>query len=257
MAGQWGKTKTPGVYVQDGPRGRKYKAAFRDRRGVVTSRTFPLERLAKDYLADIRIKRAQNSLPDVSKARRTMTELWDHFAKTYRGKPSTFASYEARWTKHIEPRFGRRQLRKLDSDEIEQFYTDLEDRTSLDTRRKVQQVVHKMLAGAVAKKWLTHNPADGIEMPKAMVQRDPRPLTEEEVEKLAKQIPPRNSALVWMLVETGARPGEITALKMKNLTGRCGSQRPRRRFGGRRSPAVPGPREASGRSQSHPGFGRP
>jgi hypothetical protein len=39
-----------------------------------------------------------------------MSDLWEHVAKTYRGKPSTFASYEHRWRNHVEPDLGRRRL---------------------------------------------------------------------------------------------------------------------------------------------------
>ena len=220
MAGKWEQTKTPGIYVQEGRNGKpRYKAAFRDARGIVTSRTFPRIGQAQDYLADIRIRRANNTLPDVSQGARTMTDLWEHIAKTYRGKPSTFASYEHRWRNHVQPALGRRRLDSLRRSDIEGFYADVEASTSLDTRRKVQQVVHKMLAVAVRSEWLARNPADGIEMPQAEVQREVRVLTDDEVERLADEVPARYRALVYMLADTGARPGEITALRVKNLNG--------------------------------------
>jgi integrase len=220
MAGKWEQTKTPGIYVQEGRSGKpRYKAAFRDARGVVTSKTFPRIGMAQDYLADIRIRRAANALPDVSKGARTMTDLWDHVAKTYRGKPSTFASYEHRWRNHVQPVLGRRRLDSLRRSDIETFYADVEAETSLDTRRKVQQIVHKMLAVAVRSEWLVRNPADGMPMPQAEVQREVRVLTDDELESLANEVPARYRALVYMLADTGARPGEVIALKVKNLNG--------------------------------------
>ena len=213
------QTKTPGVYVQGGRNGKpRYKAAFRDARGVVTSKTFPRIGQAQDYLADIRIRRATNTLPDVSKGARTMTDLWDHVAKTYRGKPSTFASYEHRWRNHVLPALGRRRLDSLRRSDIETFYAEVEADTSLDTRRKVQQVVHKMLAVAVRSEWIVRNPADGIPMPQAEVRREVRVLTDDELERLADEVPPRYRALVYMLADTGARPGEVI-LRVKNLNG--------------------------------------
>lgn len=220
MAGKWQKTRYPGVYVQEDRYGKaRYKAKFRDARGVVTSRQFKLEREAKNFLADIRIRRANNDLPDVSKGARTLTQLWEHFTKSYENKPSTFISYEARWTKHIAPALGRRRLDALKKSDIREFYTELQSRTTLETRRKVQQVLHAVLQVAVNDEWLTKNPAHGIKMPGAVVQREARALTDAEVEKLANEVPARYRALVWMLAETGARPGEILALRMKNLNG--------------------------------------
>jgi integrase len=185
----------------------------------VASRTFGRAREARDFLAAIRLKRQANEVPDVSKSGRTMGQLWEHFAKTYRGKPSTFASYESRWTRHIEPSLGRRPVGKLRRTELQAFYADVEERTSLDTRRKVQQIVHKMLAVAVDAEWITRSPADGIEMPQAEPDREPRVLTDAEVDALANAVPPRYRALVYMLAETGARPGEVLALRMRNLNG--------------------------------------
>jgi len=66
----------------------------------------PLDRAGPDLLAEKRMQRRTNTLPDVSKGARTMTELWDHVAKTYCGKPSTFASYEHRWRNHVQPALG-------------------------------------------------------------------------------------------------------------------------------------------------------
>jgi integrase len=219
VAGKWEQTKTPGVYVQEGRNGKRYKAAFRDARGVVTSKTFPRIGQAQDFLAEKRQQRRTNTLPDVSKGARTMSDLWEHVAKTYRGKPSTFASYEHRWRNHVQPALGRRRLDSLRRSDIEGLYADVEARTSLDTRRKVQQIVHKMLAVAVRSEWIVMNPADGIEMPQAEVKREVRVLTNDEVEKLASGVPARYRALVFMLADTGARPGEVIALKVKNLNG--------------------------------------
>jgi hypothetical protein len=94
MAGRWEQTRTPGIYVQEGPRGKRYKAAFRDARGVVTSKTFP--RMGR--LRTFSLRRGSNDGQTPARrveGCRTMSDLWEHVAKTYRGKPSTFASYLA------------------------------------------------------------------------------------------------------------------------------------------------------------------
>jgi integrase len=83
----------------------------------------------------------------------------------------------------------------------------------------VQQVVHKMLAVAVRSEWIVRNPADGIPMPQAEARREVRVLTDDELERLADEVPPRYRALVYMLADTGARPGEVIALRVKNLNG--------------------------------------
>ena len=104
-------------------------------------------------------------------------------------------------------------------EDLKRFLVDLQASTSLDTRRKVQQVLHKLFAVAVQEGWLTRNPADGIGMPGAKVKRQPQALTDEQVAKIAAEVPERYRALVWTLAETGMRIGEATALRVKNLNG--------------------------------------
>ncbi len=230
MAGNWrqttGKTGMRGVYWQIDKRTgkRRYKAVYRDARGATTSQTFspnewsdPL-RQVKRHLTDIHTARAKGTLPDVSKERKTVAELWDHFLKTSRARPSTRAWYTARWTKHVKPIFGIRKIGTIKRSEIEEFYADLEAKTSLATRRAVQQLVHKLLAVAVRSEWLQRNPADGIEMPAART-RQPRFLTENEVRKIADEVPHRYRVLVWTLAVAGLRVGEATALRVKDING--------------------------------------
>ena len=241
MAVTWKRTKHPGVYARVGADGQKrYKAKFRDARGkVVTGTTFTTLGEAKAQLAERTIRKKTGTLSDVSKASRKLEVLWKHFAATYRGKPSTFASYEARWAKHIRPALGGRKLSSLNRSDLTEWLETLEKETSLDTRRKVQQVVHKLLAVGVRDEWIVTNPATGIEMPSARVEREPRVLTDEEVSKLADAVPDRYYALVWMLAETGARPGELLALRVKNLNGAVRIAEAMAEVGGRRITGTP------------------
>lgn len=218
MAGRWMRTRTPGVYVQNDTRtgNPRYKAAFRDSRGVVTSRTFVRLRDAEQHLAEIRVKRAIGALPDASLNRHTVEELFRHMLDTGRQRPSTRAWYEARWTKHVAPVFAKRRVNTVGRSELAEFLADLESRTSLPTRRAVQQLLHKLFAVGVRSEWLSRNPADAIDMP-APVMREARFLTEEEVGRIATEVPCRYEALVWTLAVGGLRVGEACALRVKNI----------------------------------------
>jgi integrase-like protein len=165
MAGKWQGTREPGIYRQDGPTGTRYKYAFRDARGKVTSTTFPRIRDAQALKNSMGDRRAARDLPDVSKSKKTLTDAWDHMVATGRQKPSTLASYRARWITHIDPALGGRLLFSIRRPELEAFYSQVEAKTSLDTRRKVQQIIHTLFAVAVRAEWIGRNPGDGIEMP--------------------------------------------------------------------------------------------
>jgi integrase len=228
LAGTWTKTKgpkgRPGIYWQDTARGnRRYKVAHRDARGMVTSKTFDRLEDAKAFQDEQTGRRRKGDLLDASKARRTVTDLWIYFSETRetRGgraiKPSTFASYTTRWRTHIQPRWGDHRVGDVQRDHLKRWLRELQAETSTDTRRKTQQVVHKLFAVAVSESWLARNPADGIGMPSAKVMREPQALTDEQVAKIAAEVPENYRALVWTLAETGMRIGEATALRVKNL----------------------------------------
>jgi integrase len=250
MAGTWQQTKgpkgRPGIYVQDTARGgKRYKVAFRDKNGVVTSKTFPRLEDAKAFQDGLGIRKRDGTLPDISKARRTVSELWAFFEQTREGrggeeiKPSTFASYEARWTKHIAPKWGERRVGEVSQEELKTWLRDLQKKTSRDTRRKVQQVIHKLFAVAVAEGWRPINPAERIAMPGPRADREAHALTDEEIEKIAAEVPARYRALIWTLAETGARIGELTALRVKNLNGSIRIVENAPEVGGRRMTGTP------------------
>ena len=90
----------------------------------------------------------------------------------------------------MQPALERRRLDSLRRSDIEGLYADVEARTSLDTRRKVQQVVHKMLAVAVRSEWIVRNRLTVSRCPHAEVEREVRVLSDDEVERLADEVPP-------------------------------------------------------------------
>jgi integrase len=190
---------------------------------MVTSKTFDRLEDAKAFQDEQTGRRRKGELLDASKARRTVNDLWIYFSETRetRGgraiKPSTFASYTTRWRTHIQPSWGDYKVGEVQRDHLKRWLREPQAKTSTDTRRKTQQVVHKLFAVAVSENWLARNPADGIGMPSAKVMRETQALTDEQVAKIAAEVPENYRALVWTLAETGMRIGEATALRVKNL----------------------------------------
>ena len=241
MAGKWQGTREPGIYRQDGPTGTRYKYAFRDARGKVTSTTFPRIRDAQALKNSMGDRRAARDLPDVSKSKKTLTDAWDHMVATGRQKPSTLASYRARWITHIDPVLGGRLLFSIRRPELEAFYSQVEAKTSLDTRRKVQQIIHTLFAVAVRAEWIGRNPADGIEMPGAVTRVDSRErfLSIEQVEKIVAEVEDRYKAFAWTLALGGLRPGEAIALRLRDVNGTITSNKARPRTASRTSRCTP------------------
>jgi integrase len=207
----------------------RYRYLYRNADGVRTAWTTPPgvenpHRAVHLKKKDIMRARDEGTLPDPKLARKTLADAFEHLRTTWRKKPSTLAWYESRWQTHVkdarweEQTLGSRRLRTIKRSELEEFYADLEERTSLATRRSVQQLVSKLFSVAVRLEWVLKDPTKGIEMPGA----EPRParfLDEKEVAAIADKVPPRYRTLVWTLAITGLRVGEACALRVKNLNG--------------------------------------
>jgi integrase len=220
LAGEWKKSRTPSIYVQTDKRTSKprYKAVFRDSRQKVTSKTFSRLREAQTFLAELHTRRSRGELPDTSKGRKTVQELYDHFKATSRARESTLALYEQHYRKWVAPALASRRIDSIKRSEVEAFYSDVERKASLPIRRAAQQLLHKLFAVAVQSEWLTRNPAHGIGMPNVK-RREPRFLSEAELDRIVGEVEPRYRALVWTLAISGLRIGEASALRVKNLDG--------------------------------------
>lgn len=122
--------------------------------------------------------------------------------------------YENSWRVRVEPALGHRRLRDIRRGDLERFYADLEGRTTLATRRAVQQLVRRLFTVAVNSEWVARNPAAGIPMPSAE-RREARFLTDAEVGLIAENVPPRYRALVWTLAVAGLRIGRQQPLGLR------------------------------------------
>jgi integrase len=205
---------SPGLQKRRDGEGRvRYRVLFRDAHGKVTSRTFDRLADAQTFQADLRLKARAGALPDIKQSKKTLADVWEHFTKTARIRPTTRDWYETRWTKHIEPRWGSVKLTAIRRDRLERWYAEEEEATSLATRRSVQQVMRRLLQVAYDREWTPRNVSAGITLP-GSDPKDIRPLTEIEVNGLAKAVPDRYRALVWVLALGGLRIGEAVALQV-------------------------------------------
>jgi integrase len=227
MAGSWIKTNEPGIFVQQDEQGRpRYKYVFRDAAGRSTSRTFSRKADAEAFKAKVKTARREGMLPDVAKSRHTVAELWELTRSTSSWRPSTASWHEDVYRRRIAPYFrskpdaepGSRTIGSIRREDLQRFYGEIQEQSTVPIRRQAQQCVSRMFACAVEHEWLLRSPAKGIPMPDAD-EREPRFLTAAELAKVAAQVPPRYRALVWTLGRTGMRVGEAVALRVRNMNG--------------------------------------
>lgn len=134
-------------------------------------------------------------------------------------RSSTLAGYASAFNRYIVPELGARELGTLTEADAEQLFAKLRaDGTTIATVNRVLHVL-KILLNFAIPKWLETNPLRGFAPYPANGPRIPQHIafTEEELQKLLAAATPAERALVCMLAFTGARPGEVFALRWGDL----------------------------------------
>jgi integrase/DNA-binding transcriptional regulator YhcF (GntR family) len=177
----------------------------------------------------------------------TVDQLMDRYLELLDVDVTTRKSYEGYIRNHIRPLLGELQVGKLDGETLDSFYAILRRcRTHCDRRPFVEhreksdphecterckphlckplatssiRQVHFCLSGALTRavrwRWIAVNPLTQAEPPKA-VKPNPDPPTSEQAAAIINEAfkDPAWGMLVWLAMTTGARRGELCALRL-------------------------------------------
>jgi integrase len=143
-------------------------------------------------------------------------EAWWEIKKE-KVKPTTAENYRFLLDRYILPKFGSELLKDLSSVRIEKMLIELIQNLSESTVRLVSIVLSQGLDRAVKDRLLPLNPAKGIERPKGK-KRTVTPYTSSELKTLLGELEDhRLFAFFRVLAYTGARRGEVLALRWSDL----------------------------------------
>jgi integrase len=179
--------------------------------------------------------------------RATVNQMLDKWLGVLDVAASTRQGYVKKINRHIRPVLGKFQVAKVDAELLEQFYAELrrcrlrcggrrrlvDHRTSgshacdercrphactplaSSTVRQIHWILSGAFARAVRWRWIAINPADAADKP-ALPHPDPRPPSSAEAARIvtaAWEADPDWGAFVWLAMTTGARRGELCALR--------------------------------------------
>lgn len=176
----------------------------------------------------------------------TVSQLMDRYLELLDVEVTTRIRYEIAIRKHIKPLLGKVSIADLTGETLESFYKTLrtcrdhcggkkfiEHKASGDhsctdagckahkcrplgaaSIRKIHTCLGGALRAAVRWKWITVNPIDGAQPPKRPAS-NPRPPTLEEATAIVNEAfnDLAWGILVWLAMTTGARRGELCALR--------------------------------------------
>jgi len=175
----------------------------------------------------------------------TVDQHLERYLNQFDGAPKTLSLYRGYVRKHISPFLGHIKVGALDADVLDSFYAELRRcRDHCSGRRFVQhrtrgqhdcdhrcgphqcrplgpttiRHMHFILSGAYKRavrwKWVTVSPVTQAEPP-AAPKPNPQPPTPEQAAQILTEAwkDPDWGTLVWVAMTTGARRGELCALR--------------------------------------------
>jgi len=180
----------------------------------------------------------------------TLDQLLDRYLDQHPGGKRTVTGYCEYVDKHVRPFVGKRKVGDLDADILDSLYAEMRRcREHCTSRRQVDhrtpmthkcdercrphrcqplgnatiRKIHYILSGAYRRaarwRWVAVSPMNQAEPP-AVPPPDPQPPTSDEAARLiseAFRIDSEWGMLVWLTMVTGARRGELCALRWRYL----------------------------------------
>lgn len=130
-------------------------------------------------------------------------------------KPSTQSAIASQLKAQIVPFFGEVAMKEITTRAIQSFIHSREDKASKTVKNYIL-TLHMMWRQAKAWNYVTHDPFDGLVLPKT--GRTKRIFfTEEEVKQIINAAAEPERTLYWLAAETGLRAGELFGLRAKDV----------------------------------------
>lgn len=213
------KTRYPGIYAVQGVSSPRFMVSFRIHGLGQRTKTFTTLRDAREFQGSVRDPVRTREMRQRERGRVSLSAYFPQWLERRRNlTPSTRLRYEGVGRHYISPTtLGRLDVSTITRDDVEDWISGLE-RSGVHppTIDKAYRTLRACLETAVMEGKAGSNPAKRIHTPE-LQGREPFFLTANEVDAIASEVAERDRALVYFLAYTGARIGEATALRVRNL----------------------------------------
>ncbi|MBO0730188.1 MAG: tyrosine-type recombinase/integrase [Acidimicrobiaceae bacterium] len=201
---------------ENGPRGPRWRVAYRRPDGSPTSKRFDRRHAAEDFAAEVEHTRRAGTYVDPAGPRTTVADMTARWAATAAHKPSTIYTRDGDLKNHVLPALGRHRLGQVTPLELRAFMRELEAKMAPSTAARIWSWVSAIFAAAVEAGMLARSPAAGLGWPKV-----PRPslvpLDSAQVEALRAHMPAHYQPAVSLAADAGLRLGEVTGLTPERI----------------------------------------
>lgn len=192
---------------QSGKRDRHTEAGFRREKDAWTWVNEQIARLR----ADQAVHRSDSTVAEY-------LEWWHKHKVLPRCSPKTSERYKS-LIAHVTSKVGKTRLQELTALALEQVYAEVraEKELSAKTVHHIHGCMHSALRQAVKKKLLPFNPADGCELPKLKKSKKASLEPDQVVAYMQGADAAGLGPIVRLAAATGARRGEVLALRWQDV----------------------------------------
>jgi len=143
-------------------------------------------------------------------------------------KYATQKHYEYLIDIHLLPTFGNVQLRLISRESIQALLANRLKDLSWRTVKHIRTTLGTILGTAEVWGYIEDNPVRKTRLPRRGLRPEKQVLSPEQLRLLLENLPEPSKSLVWLLVLTGLRIGELLALRWQDVDLQAGVLRVRR-----------------------------
>lgn len=191
-------------------------------RGIQTSLTFDTKAEAETFACDVENRGAARAWDDYVAEEEeadglTMSQWAERYLAALTISPATIENYRTDWHGKWEPHLGHMQLKKVTREDVTKAMLTLKGKPK--TIANAWSTLATMMKWAVLDGHIDRNPCMGVRLPSHEHDEDSehRYLTHDEFLQVLEDTYPQFRPLLWMLMGTGMRWSEATALNVGDV----------------------------------------